>query len=72
MIILPILTFYFLYIVVFDSDVKKLEWCGLGSVIVANFVIAAYVRMAWQEDKIDDNVDSELNKNKLKDNNKTD
>ena len=50
MVILPILTFYFLYIVVFDWDVLMLEWCGLAAVIVANLVIFAYVRMAWQED----------------------
>ena len=50
MVVLPILTFYFLYIVVFNEDKLKLEYCGVGAVIAANVVIYAYVRMAWNED----------------------
>ena len=50
MVVLPVLTFYFLFIVVFDEDKLKLEYCGIGAVIVANLIIFAYVRMAWTED----------------------
>lgn len=28
-----------------------LGWCGIAAVISANIVIAAYVRMAWLEDR---------------------
>jgi hypothetical protein len=28
-----------------------LGWCGIGGVVTANLVIAAYVVMAWNEDK---------------------
>lgn len=28
-----------------------LGWCGIAAVIAANIVIAAYVRMAWNEDR---------------------
>lgn len=30
-----------------------LGWCGIAAVIAANLVIAAYVLMAWAEDKQD-------------------
>lgn len=52
MIIFPIATFYFLWVIVFDSDVLKLEWAGLGAVIAANIVIGLYVHMAWTEEKV--------------------
>jgi hypothetical protein len=39
----------------FDGDRAMIGWCGIGAVVVANIVIADYVRMAWYEDE-DENV----------------
>jgi len=49
----PIVTFYFLFYVVFHGDQDMLGWSGMGAVIAANIVIAMYVVMAWNEDKGD-------------------
>jgi len=51
MVVFPIATFYFLWMIVFDSDPLMLEWSGFGSVIAANIVIGLYVHMAWTEDQ---------------------
>lgn len=50
MFVLPIATFYFLWVIVFDSDPTKLEWAGVGAVVAANIVICLYVYMAWTEE----------------------
>ncbi len=47
---LPIATFYFLLHVVYKGDVDQLAWCGLGAVVMVNFVIFLYVKMAFSED----------------------
>ena len=46
-------TFYFLFYLVFEKNNDMLGWCGIAAVIAANLVIAAYVLMAWAEDKQD-------------------
>ena len=53
MILLPLSTFYFLFYFVFEKNNDMLGWCGIAAVIAANLVIAAYVLMAWAEDKQD-------------------
>ena len=53
MILFPLATFYFLYYTVFDGDKNMLGWCGIAAVVVANIVIADYVRMAWNEEQED-------------------
>ena len=51
MVLVPISVFYFLFYVAFKQDKSKLGLCGIAAVIAANLVIAAYVRMAWMEDR---------------------
>lgn len=53
MVLFPLGTFYFLYYVVFNQNKDMLGWCGIAAVVAANVVIAAYVMMAWEEDKED-------------------
>jgi hypothetical protein len=53
MVLYPLATFYFLFYVYFEQDKAMLGWCGIAAVIVANLVIASYVRMAWNEDRDD-------------------
>ena len=53
MLLLPLATFYFLFYLVFEKNNDMLGWCGIAAVIAANLVIAAYVMMAWAEDKQD-------------------
>jgi hypothetical protein len=50
MVLVPLSTFYFLYYIVFQQKKDTLGICGLAAVIATNFVIAAYVIMAWNED----------------------
>ena len=51
MVLAPLATFYFLFIVVFKNNKDMLGWCGIAAVIAANLVIVSYVIMAWNEDK---------------------
>lgn len=51
MVLFPLGTFYFLFYVYFKQDKDMLGWCGMAAVLAANLVIAAYVRMAWMEDR---------------------
>ena len=47
----PVGVFYIFQHLVFGSDPKYLGHSGIAAVIAANLVIAAYVHMAWNEDK---------------------
>jgi hypothetical protein len=53
MILFPLATFYFMFYIMFDGNKDMIGWCGMGAVVVANIVIADYVRMAWYEDEVD-------------------
>ncbi len=50
MLLIPLATFYFLFIIVFKSNKDMLGWCGIAAVIAVNGVIVSYVIMAWNED----------------------
>lgn len=50
MLLIPLATFYFSYIILFKSNKDMLGWSGLLAVIATNCVIVAYVVMAWNED----------------------
>ena len=60
MIIFPLSTFYFMYYVMFDGDKAMLGWCGIAAVVVANIVMADYVRMAWNEDDVENEPKREI------------
>ena len=60
MILFPLATFYFMFYIMFDGDRDMVGWCGIAAVVVANIVIADYVRMAWNEDNDDDTPKKEL------------
>ena len=48
---LPIIVFYAMFYGWYDQNKEMLGWCGIGGVVTANLVIAAYVVMAWNEGK---------------------
>mmetsp|Transcript_23577 Transcript_23577/g.40057 ORF Transcript_23577/g.40057 Transcript_23577/m.40057 type:complete len:90 (+) Transcript_23577:159-428(+) len=50
MVLFPLATFYFMFYIMFDGDRDMVGWCGIAAVVVANIVIADYVRMAWTEE----------------------
>ncbi len=63
MLLIPLATFYFSYIILFKQNPDMLGWSGLLAVIATNCVIAAYVIMAWNEEDGDDKTsDSKVNK----------
>ena len=49
MLIAPLATFYFFFVVVFKSNHSMLGWAGMAAVVATNLVIAAYVVMAFTE-----------------------
>ena len=51
MILIPLATFYFFQNILFRNDQKMLGWSGIAAVIAVNGVIFSYVRMAWSEDR---------------------
>jgi hypothetical protein len=57
MILFPLVTFYFTYYIMFDGDKSMIGWSGIAAVVVANMVIADYIRMAWYEDEDEEGVD---------------
>ncbi len=59
---LPIIVFYSMFYGLYNQNKDMLGWCGIGAVITANLVIAAYVVMAWNEDKYDSNGNAIENK----------
>lgn len=54
MVLIPISTLYFFFIVLFKGDKSMLGWSGIAAVVSVNFVIASYVIMAWNEDNDED------------------
>jgi hypothetical protein len=60
MFLIPLLTFYITWIVIYKKDKDMLGWSGLVAVLSANVVIASYVIMAWNEDR-----DKVTGKNKI-------
>lgn len=66
MFFIPIFVFYSSYIFIFEQKEENLMWSGLLSVVSVNFVIAAYVYSAWNEedDEIDENKKNEIIKEK--------
>ena len=50
MVLFPLGTFNYLFYIVFDQNKDMIGLCGIAAVIVANLVMAVYVRMAWMED----------------------
>jgi len=57
----PIGVFFIFHHLIFAQDKDSLKWSGMAAVVAANTVIAAYVRMAWQEDR-DHNNSAKRNK----------
>jgi hypothetical protein len=49
MILIPLATFYFFFLVLFRGDRSMLGWSGIAAVVAVNGVIASYVVMAWNE-----------------------
>lgn len=50
MLLLPLSAFFFMHYAIFGGDKDTMHWCGLGAVLTCNFIIAAYVYMAFNED----------------------
>ncbi len=50
MLLIPLATFYFSWIFLFNSSREMLGWSGLLAVIATNCVIVSYVVMAWNEE----------------------
>ena len=53
MFVIPIGVFYSSFYLIFNGNNDKLGYCGILAIIAVNCVIAAYVRMAWFEDRPD-------------------
>ena len=51
MILFPLATFYFMWIIVFNKNLDMIGWAGISAVVAVNIVIISYVRMAWSEDE---------------------
>ena len=58
----PIGVFFLFHHFVFMQDKDSLKWSGMAAVVAANTVIAAYVRMAWQEDRDQNSTKRSINK----------
>jgi hypothetical protein len=53
MLLVPVGTFYFSHLVIFNGDLDTMGYSGIFAVIAANVVVAAYVRLAWIEEQND-------------------